>query len=135
MVDIGGRGSKINNSQTLLNDYQKAVDKGELSALVTFKQYVRARARFDSEIVGITTSKGIIVKGYSKHSIARHFGSIEHRRNGVPIKDIKQALLEAESKNENDTSISIKHYGNKAIVTINPVNGNIIQLNPRTRRR
>ena len=130
------RDLKYNNNDewSALKDYKASVTHGDLSPLVSFKDYTGVKAVFDNKLVGMETSDGIIIGGYKSHFVDRYFGSVEQRRSGVELDDIVNALL---SDKNPSSRISINGYksqkykGANAIVTINPNTGNLIQTNPR----
>ncbi len=117
-----------------LKDYKKSVKIGELSPLSDFKHYKKVCKEINSKLVGVTTSNGIEIKSNSKHFISRVIGSVEQKRNGVPVDDIVQALNEP-------TSISTVKYASNGpsqkfilkgvcTVSVNPETGSLIQVNP-----
>ncbi len=112
----------------LKTHYDKAINKGELSALVDFDLYEHFDKTISAELNGVNTVKDITVKGHSLHFIDRVFGSVEQKRNGVNVEDIKATLQTATKYKEKDKSIKI--YGEKTIVSINPKTGRLIQVNP-----
>ena len=112
----------------LKTHYDKAINKGELSALVDFDLYEHFDKAISAELKGVNTVKDITVKGHSLHFIDRVFGSVEQKRNGVNVEDIKATLQTATKYKEKDKSIKI--YGEKTIVSINPKTGRLIQVNP-----
>ena len=113
----------------LKRHYDKAVAKGDLSPLVDFDLYKHYDKTLHVELNGIKTASGVDVKGHSFHFIDRVFGSVEQKRNGVDIPDVKATLRNKSAKcivKEN----SIKIYGENNIVSINPRTGRLIQVNP-----
>lgn len=112
----------------LKTHYDKVINKGELSALVDFNLYEHFDKTISAELNGVNTVKDITVKGYSLHFIDRVFGSVEQKRSGVNVEDIKATLQTATKYKEKDKSIKI--YGEKTIVSINPKTGRLIQVNP-----
>lgn len=112
----------------LKTHYDKAISKGDLSALVDFDLYKHFDKTISAELHGVNTVKDITVKDHSLHFIDRVFGSVEQKRSGVNIEDIKTTLQTATKYKEKDKSIKI--YGEKSIVSINPKTGRLIQVNP-----
>lgn len=127
---------KYNDTEryTLLKNYVNSVDKGMLSPLTGFDKYEEYYNRVQNEIVGLTTSANIEIKSQSKHFLERVFGTKndpkhENRtRNGVPLNDIKDALINGKIKSTHNGN-SILHYTDKCGVTVNPHDGNLIQVN------
>ena len=112
----------------LKTHYDKAINKGDLSALVDFDLYKHFDKTISAELNGVNTVNDITVKGHSLHFIDRVFGSVEQKRSGVNVEDIKTTLQTATKYKEKDKSIKI--YGEKSIVSINPKTGRLIQVNP-----
>ncbi len=127
---------KYNDTEryTLLKNYVNSVDKGMLSPLTGFDKYEEYYNRVQNELVGLTTSANIEIKSQSKHFLERVFGTKndpkhENRtRNGVPLNDIKDALINGKTKSTHNGN-SILHYTDKCGVTVNPHDGNLIQVN------
>ena len=86
-----------NNALWLRNGYDRAVEKGDLSALTGFDLYVNVASQIDQSIVGTTTSDGVAIKGYVSHFIDRIIGSYEQKREGVDIQDVLNALQNPDS--------------------------------------
>lgn len=112
----------------LKKHYDKVIDNGDLSALVDFDLYQHIDKTLSTKLNGITTVNDITVKNHSLHFIDRVFGSIEQKRDGVNVEDIKTTLKTSTKTKEGKNSIKI--YGNNNIVSINPETGNLIQVNP-----
>lgn len=118
----------------LLKKYVNSVDRGMLSPLTGFDKYEEYYNRVQTELIGLTTSADIEIKSQSKHFLERVFGtkndpSHENRtRNGVPLDDIKDALIYGKTKSTHNGN-SILHYTDKCGVTVNPHDGNLIQVN------
>lgn len=127
---------KYNDTEryTLLKNYVNSVDKGMLSPLAGFDVYEEYYNRVQNELVGLTTSANIEIKSQSKHFLERVFGTKndpkhENRtRNGVSLDDIKDALINGKTKSTHNGN-SILHYTDKCGVTVNPHDGNLIQVN------
>lgn len=117
----------------LKNHYDYAISNGHLSPLISFDTYKNIDIGIELELVGLKTTNQMEIKSYSKHFIDRVCGSIEQRRSGVKIKDIKDVLLN--SKNYRELDESIVFYNNYIQVSVNKINGNLIQTNPRSRRK
>ena len=116
----------------LLMDYFDSRGTNMISAFTTFDDYKLYKDRISKELIGLTTIDGIKIQSQSKHFIERVFGTNEdphtgRPRNGVEIEDIKDALLHGtviQKKN------SVKYRTEKCEVSVNPLNGNLIQTNP-----
>ena len=116
-------------------DYAKSVEIGELSPLADFNLYRETSRQIDELLVGLITADGTEITGKSKHFIARTIGSVEQRRNGVPIEDALEALTSPEEIREIRVGAdgrSKRYFGGTCIVSVNPDTGNLIQDNPRS---
>ncbi len=126
---------KYNNNDEfgLLSDYKYSVENGRMSPLVKFKDYTHMKQRIEREIVGLTTVDGVEIKSQSKHFIERLFGSVEQRRSGVSLEDIKRCLTEGEIKEIRHTEDgeSIVYRLKKICkVSVNASTHNLIQTSP-----
>lgn len=115
-------------SYRLKRHYNKSIEKGDLSPLVDFDLYRDYDKIAHANLNGTKTVNDIEVKGHSFHFIDRVFGSVEKKRNGVDIPDIKETLINPERNVIKDKSIKI--YGKNSIVSINQRTGQLIQVNP-----
>ena len=113
--------------------YSKAIKSGELASLASFDLYQEISTSIDRNLVGTTTSEGILVRSKSAHFINRVIGSVEQRRSGVTVQEIKQALSTPEriDSKKGKEGVSVRYFGKSVIVTVNPQTGNLIQTNPR----
>ena len=138
---------KYNNSPQyrLLEIYARDVDSGWISPNASFARYVEAYNDIQNNIVGKITSNGILITGQRDHFMQRVLGTgrdpkkykDDHRiirRSGVEIEDIKSALFSpvdiGKVKTRGDGKRSVKLYGHKCAVSINPDTGELIQVNP-----
>ncbi len=119
--------------------YVSSVKNGELTPLADFDLYVKISQEIDKTIVGLQTSNGITITGKSNHCIARVIGSVEQRRNGVQVSDMLNALTKDKSEvlpiRISKNGKSQKFRNNVVEVTVNPDTGNIIQVNPVSKKR
>ena len=128
---------KYSDDWDFYKKYTRSIRSGELTPLADFSFYQSTSKSIDNELVGITTSNGIAIKGKSDHFVARTIGSVEQRRNGVTIKQIKSALTDP---NAEIGEVRVSKNGNRSQkfrydgveVTVNPDTGNLIQTNPKT---
>ena len=129
----------------LLNGYLKAVDKGETSPLNGYETYKKTALQTETDLVGLTTSNGIIIEDYVTHFIDRIIGQykdssapLPNMRKGVSIKDVKETLLEpveiSDELVKNNGDVSIIFTGLNCKVTINPKTHKLIQTNPIKRK-
>ncbi len=107
--------------------YDKSISNGTLSPLVDFDLYKSYDKALNIELNGIKTVKDIEVKGHRFHFIDRVFGSVEQKRSGVEILEIKNTLLDKSVKIKEN---SIKIYGENCVVSINQHTGELVQVNP-----
>lgn len=122
------------NSSSTYIAYKKSIESGELTPLADFELYERISNEIDKKIVGTTTTNGIDIKSKSDHFIARVIGSVEQRRNGVPINSIVSILKKPDyigdvEERKSGKSQRFVKYG-VGTVTVNPITGNLIQVNP-----
>lgn len=128
-----------NDEFELLKAYKNAISSGELTPLADFELYKEISKEMDSKLIGITTSNGINIVSKSQHSVARVIGSIEQRRSGVSVDDVLDALTNEKSEimpvkiTKNKKSQVFKN--DKVEVSVNPDTHNIVQVNPRHRRK
>ena len=123
----------------ILDGYSRAVEKHDISPLVSLTQYKVTAAAVDSYIVGEITSTGVQIEGYVSHFIDRVIGqtadSHSGMRRGVPVVDALDAILNPISapkiKTMADGDIRQTFTGQKAIVTISARDKILIQTNPR----
>lgn len=123
----------IKSEYRLKNYYNKAIEKGNLSPLVDFETYKQVNNSIKQNLVGLKTRNGIIVNSFSKHFTDRVCGSVDQKRSGVTIEDIKDTILNSNEFKELERSVVITGKNNK--VTINQETGNLIQTNPYIRKK
>ena len=78
-----------------------------------------------------------MIQGKTYHFIDRVFGSVEERRSGVSIEDVKQALttpVEIKDTILKGNRISQVFVGEHAKVSVNPDSNILIQVNPNHRK-
>lgn len=118
----------------LFKSFTSSIKSGELSALADFNLYKNISDEMDVKLLGVVTSNGMTITGKSNHSIARVIGSVEQRRNGVQVSDVLDALTSKEAEvlpiKIMKNGRSQKFRNNTVEVSVNPDNGNIIQVNP-----
>ena len=108
-----------------------------LIELQDFETYKNMSDRIDEELTGIKTQNGILIQGKTYHFIDRVFGSVEERRSGVSIEDVKQALttpVEIKDTILKGNRISQVFVGEHAKVSVNPDSNRLIQVNPNHRK-
>lgn len=122
----------------LLKGYVDGVRKVELSTVTGFEYYQEVAAKVKQELVGLTTSDGIEIKGFKTHFVNRVIGIYRDKegneRKGVDIALAKETLLASTDFKDriNPDGTPSRHYkGDKCGVTINPDIGWLIQVNPR----
>lgn len=128
----------------LLYGYKVAVEKQDISSLVSFKVYKQVSKAIDRKLVG-KIFEGIRIKGKITHFIDRIIGEYqeseykqEGKRQGVKIDDALDALQNPISKRERknaDGTISLTFISNKCKVTVNPRTGILIQTNKNSRSK
>lgn len=115
----------------LLKDYRKSRSSNMISSFTSFDQYVEYKKRIDTEIIGIITSDGLVIKSQSKHFIERVFGTTEdpktkRPREGVSLEEIIDTLKNGKVRKRVD---SWRYIKDKCSVSVNQETGNLIQVN------
>ena len=143
--------ARYNNTEEyrLLMQYANSVKSGWLSPLAGFDLYKSTHERIQTELVGKTTADGAVITGHTAHFMERMFGTLVDpdklkydlkiiRRSGVGYEAMRDTVLNPERINPVKTDSrgkrSVRLIG-KAIVTINPDTGQLIQLNPRSEQK
>ena len=143
--------ARYNNTEEyrLLMQYANSVKSGWLSPLAGFDLYKSTHERIQTELVGKTTADGTVITGHTAHFMERMFGTLVDpdklkydlkiiRRSGVGYEAMRDTVLNPECINPVKTDSrgkrSVRLIG-KAIVTINPDTGQLIQLNPRSEQK
>ena len=115
----------------LKKHYDTSISNGDLSPLIDFDTYKKIDEDIKDNLVGLVTTNGIEVKTYSLHFIDRVCGSVEQKRSGVEIEDIKETINTSKNIKDSRGNNSKKIIGKNNIVSINDKTGNLIQCNPR----
>ena len=143
--------ARYNNTEEyrLLTQYANSVKSGWLSPLAGFDLYKSTHERIQTELVGKTAADGTVITGHTAHFMERMFGTLVDpdklkydlkiiRRSGVGYEAMRDTVLNPERINPVKTDSrgkrSVRLIG-KAIVTINPDTGQLIQLNPRSEQK
>ncbi len=143
--------ARYNNTEEyqLLMHYNHSVETGWLSPLAGFDLYKSTHDRIQTELVGKTAADGTVITGHTAHFMERMFGTLVDpdklkydlkiiRRSGVGYEAMRDTVLNPERINPVKTDSrgkrSVRLIG-KAIVTINPDTGQLIQLNPRSEQK
>lgn len=136
--------AKYNNSDSylLLTGYSRAVEKGDISPLVGFKEYDRINGEIQMTLIGETTATGISIESFATHFIDRVIGqtatAYEGMRCGVALTDVKDALKNPINKKPvrqmPDGDIRQTLCGEKVSVTFSIRDKRLIQVNPRRGR-
>ena len=136
---------KYNNPPVyqLLMGYNKAVEKGDISPLVSFEVYLQISSEINEKIVGAVTSTGVEIKRFATHFIDRIIGqtSTPHpgMRQGVPVADALDAIQNPINVGApwvtKDGDMRQTFYGSRATVSISLTDQLLIQTNPRTSKK
>ena len=113
--------------------YSKSIKTGELTPLADFELYKGIGKEMDKKLAGKVTSNGVLITGKLKHFIARVIGSVEQRRNGVKVDDVMDTILnplKIDPVCKIANGLSQRFIGKTSAVSINPVTGILIQVNP-----
>lgn len=131
---------KYNNPRRfdLLRQYKETVADGGVTN-VGFAEYEKTLKEAQRKIVGIETSAGVTVQGISKHLVDRIIGSEAQNRVGVSIATVvdtlKNGFCDGVIKTNAKGQPSIKFESDSAIVTFNPDTFNVVQCNPKSRKK
>lgn len=136
---------KYNNppEYELLKRYARGVEAGWISPNADFGNYKAQYSRIQTEFVGKTAISGTKIEGQSEHFMQRVLGTMVDPqkgavRSGVTLEDIADALFNAQrigqAVTRSDGRRSVKLYGARCVVSINPDTGELIQTNPRKER-
>lgn len=143
-----GRTYKYNNTPAtkLKEIYTQSVKDGWISALSGFDNYYKLYNEIQDSIVGKKAVNGLEIKSQSKHFMDRVIGTSidpkiyneDHKkvhRDGVSLKDIKDALFNGKTRTVRETpkGKSQSFTGSNCRVSINPDTGTLIQCNPKGR--
>lgn len=137
---------QYNNSPSnaaLKKQYRKDVNDGWISPLFSEDQYVELYHDLQEQVVGLKTANGLMVTNVSAHFMARMIGTSrdpkiyakDHKivhRSGVEMKDIIDAVTEGRIYKFTDNETkgpSVTLFGKRAQVTVNTLNGTLIQCN------
>ena len=112
----------LKRQYALKGHYDKAIAKGDLDALVDFDLYN------DMDVKITKTLHDDNIEKHSYHFVDRVFGSVEQKRSGVSIEDIKETLSNPVKKVVKENSVKL--YGTNNIVSYNPKTKTLIQVNP-----
>lgn len=125
----------------LLNNYKKAVKKGDINVLTSFEEYKKVDKEITEKLHGIVIANGIEIKDHSLHFIDRVIGAHSYEdegkaglRRGVKLEDIERILKTSKDFGnvvEKSGKKSQKVFGNSAYISINPDTGILIQVQPR----
>ena len=66
----------------LMKSYEKSVDTGMMSPLVGYEKYKEYHQRVETELVGLKTNGGVVIRSQSKHFLERVFGTISDLSHG-----------------------------------------------------
>ena len=135
---------KYNDSKEsrLYKGYVTAVNKGNISPLVGYDKFKKIADEVEKKFVGMQTSDGMEIKGYTAHFVDRVIGqqsadspARKGIRNGVKYEDIEDALKNprkigqiVEKDNGNKSKV---YYGANASVSYNPDTEELIQVQPK----
>ncbi len=118
----------------MFKDYATGIKNGVVTPLADFALYKSISQETDDKLIGLTTSNGIQIAEKTGHFVCRVIGSVEQRRNGVQIDDIKEALTNQNAEVRPVLTTKAGHSQSFRLagveVSINPDTGKLIQANP-----
>ncbi|MBQ7976560.1 MAG: phage minor capsid protein [Clostridia bacterium] len=119
--------------------YKTAVNKKEAHPLLGYESYRNCCLDIERELMGITTPAGLKIKGYSSHFVCRTIGETDRESQGkkpVSVESIKDALTNGtlgKLQKDKDGKPSLLHIGKDCMVSVNPDDGNLVQVNIKKR--
>ena len=118
----------------MFREYSAGIRRGTLTPLADFSLYRVISEDIDRQLVGLIASNGVKITGATGHFTCRVIGSVEQRRSGVQVDDIKDALIGGDVEilpmRKGETGLSQRLKTAKIEVSINPNTGMLIQANP-----
>ena len=136
-----------NKESRLYKGYVSAVNAGRISPLVKYDKFKEVDAKITSELDGLKTSDGELVKGHTAHFVDRIIGThvevsqpagkeLNRRLNhaAVSVEDARQAITTGRPEKvvtDAKGRKSQRFVGDNGIVTFNPDPGELIQTNRR----
>lgn len=132
--------AKYNNSPAYksLVEYQSLVKRGEISPLLSFKVYDAYSRAVQNNLLGVQTTLGLQIEGYTSHFISRVIGhsalNQEYNRDGVPLEALLDCLKngtvgKTQINAKGERSILLK--SNECNIAINPDKKILLQCNPK----
>ncbi len=122
----------------MLRQYKESVEKGDVTN-VGFIEYEKVTKEVQRKIIGVQTYAGVAVRATSQHLIDRIIGSEAQKRAGVSINKTVDTLENGFCDGVVKTNVkgqpSIKFESDCAIVTFNPDTFNVVQCNPKSRKK
>lgn len=127
----------------LLKGYEKAVNKGDVHALVGFSTYKAVAKKIEDTIIGSTTVDGVNIESYTTHFVDRIIGQVQEDkkgyRRGISVADAKNAVVNPETISDirvmKDGDKRKQYISNEASVVVSIRDNRIIQANPRRKMR
>lgn len=119
--------NKLKYTYALNKHYSNSLKNGSLSPLVDFKDYIDMDQKLKEKLIGSTVDN-IEIRSISNHFIDRVFGSVEQKRNGVTLEVINDTMSNFNERKAYEKSI--RYSGERCAVTVNPITGKLIQVNP-----
>lgn len=120
----------------MLKDYKRSRKSNKISAFTSFGDFKSYKEKINTQIIGLTTSNGLVVRTQSKHFIERVFGTSQDPktklpRNGVEIPEIIEAIQKGAFRQSRTDSTVSEYQGKSCMVTINHKTGVLVQVSPR----
>lgn len=120
----------------MLKDYKRSRKSNKISAFTSFGDFKNYKEKINTQIIGLTTSNGLVVRAQSKHFIERVFGTSQDPktklpRNGVEIPEIIEAIQKGAFRQSRTDSTVSEYQGKSCMVTINHKTGVLVQVSPR----
>lgn len=121
------------NTGQAMHAYVQARKQHTVEPVIKYTDYIHTKKRLDTEVVGMETSTGQVIKSYSDHTFDRIFGVRKDPhgklRIGVSIDDMK-AMLHSDKTKYSDKRHTTKYRTKQGYVVVND-KGSIITVVPR----
>ena len=151
---ISGKSTPAEKSKALRDGRLRAIEKGDISALVTQKTYNDYSKRIFDNLIGVTTKDGILITGTTTHFIDRCIGNykvsnepitkdkvgggISGTRKGASIRDVKYCITKGEclGTREQENGLRSNVYrSDNCQVSVNPDTHELIQTQVLSKRK
>lgn len=125
------------HDRSVFHGYIDARRKGSIEPIYSFQDYNKKQNELYSNLVGLVTSDGTKITGFSKHTIDRSLGALHdgtHKEvKRVPI--LTDDIMDALQHGDFVSTKTINKYSNGRVNVVVNRQGRIITIIPRGNRR